>query len=611
MMDQAVDNECGAAAGTCAAPTGRQHAILRAVGEAAESFLRAEQVEPVLQAAVARLAGAAGITSAAVYFVSPSENEENGRVVAEWLDAEIEGQLGPAARADFARGRSHLPGWRTALAENRITGGTLSEVPEAERDYLISRNLLSSIAVPVMVSDSLTGVLLLSDHRRERVWSACEREALHSLGRIIGTALDRNRATRMLAALETRFDQMAAHMSEVFFLTDARTGEAIYLSPAYERIWGRSREETEKNPRIFMDAILPEDRRIMAEEVVRSAAGKDPGERQIEYRISRPDGSIRWIRNRITITVDAAGDPERISGFCTDVTEQRQLEEELRRTQRLEAMGHLASGIAHEINTPIQYIGGNLEFLREGFDTVRDALSVGRTLLAEAATVGITPERAAGYARSIDQVELDFVLDEIPRASDQAMEGVTRVTEIVRAMKDFARSDSGEPTMTDINALVLNTTTIGRHEWKYVATLETSLDPEIPWIPCHAGEVAQALLHLMVNGAQAIGAERGDDLEAPLGRILVTTRPYSDGVEIRVTDSGTGISPELRDRIFDPFFTTRPAEEGSGQGLAYVHAVIARHHGGSVLMESEPGSGSSFILRLPGRIDTANESEES
>ena len=243
-------------------------------------------------------------------------------------------------------------------------------------------------------------------------------------------------------------------------------------------------------------------------------------------------------------------------------------------------------------------VGGTERFEVRGANAVRE-------LLLEH---GMSPERAREFARSIDQTELDFVLDEIPRAGEQAAEGVTRVTEIVRAMKDFARSDNGEPIMTDINALALSITTIGRHEWKYVATLETSLDPDLPWIPCHSGEVGQALLNVIVNGAASIAARRGNDLDAPLGRIEMSTRRYGSGVEIRVSDSGVGIAREIRDRIFDPFFTTRPGE-ASGQGLTYVHAVIVQRHGGSVKVESEPGQGATFVLRLPGRVRAAGTAE--
>ena len=590
-------------------PEGRRNEILRALGRAAERFLRAERLEDTLHDAVGWLGRAAGVTRATVYLVRRSEEIVGGEVVAEWIDEGVAREMGAAAPADFQGGSAGLPRWRDALHGNRIASGTTASAPDDERRYLEGRGIRSSIALPVMVSEELDGVLLLTDHRRERTWSDCEREALHIGARIIGAALDRSRTRSLLAEVEARFDHMAEHISDVFFMTDARTHEVLYLSPSYEQVWGRSREETLRDPLAFVEAIIPEDRHLMMGDIELSAVGEGPRQRQFEYRIRRPDGAVRWIRNRVTVVPDEEGRPYRVAGICTDISEQRKLEEEVRRSHRIEAMGHLAAGIAHEINTPVQYIGGNIEFLEEGFVTLQNALRGYRALLEEAVTTGISADRAREIAAALDHSELDFVLDEAPRASEQALDGVRRVTEIVRAMRDFAQPGTGDRAPTDLNALVRNTATVARNEWKYVAGLEMDLDPQLPWIPCYGGEVGQALLNLLVNAARAIEDRRSSPRERSLGLITISTRTTPEGVEIRVRDSGTGIAPEIRDRIFDPFFTTRAVGKGSGQGLTFVHAVVVERHGGTISVESEVGVGTTFVLRLPGIVPSIDEAE--
>jgi signal transduction histidine kinase len=204
---------------------------------------------------------------------------------------------------------------------------------------------------------------------------------------------------------------------------------------------------------------------------------------------------------------------------------------------------------------------------------------------------------------SLEELEMDYLLQEIPKAIQQTLDGVGRVTRIVRAMKDFSHPGLETKSPADLNRAIQSTLTVSRNEWKYVAEMETCLDPELPPVPCFQGEFNQALLNLVVNAAHAIQESleaQGVPQGGKKGHIRVSTRRCGDlAVAVSVSDDGTGIPESLRERIFDPFFTTKPVGKGTGQGLAIVHSVIVEKHGGRIRLESAPGRGTTFRLYLP------------
>ncbi|BDU77758.1 PAS domain S-box protein [Mesoterricola sediminis] len=291
---------------------------------------------------------------------------------------------------------------------------------------------------------------------------------------------------------------------------------------------------------------------------------------------TQPDEGSVWMFEDITPRV--AADQKRL-----------RLEVQLRQAQKLEAIGQLAAGIAHEINTPSQYVGDNLKFLTDAFRDVLDAFEA-----AEAALAGtLDPAEAR---RVIDEADVAYLGTEIPRALEQSTEGIARVSRIVRAMKDFSHPGGEAMVQVDLNRSIESTVTVSRHEWKYVADLVLDLDPGLPPVLCHPGEINQAVLNLVVNAAHAIA----DAVPAGAkGTITVSTALEGDMAAIRVRDTGTGIPKAVQARIFDPFFTTKEVGRGTGQGLAIVHSVAVERHGGSVAFETEPGAGSTFILRIP------------
>jgi signal transduction histidine kinase len=287
-----------------------------------------------------------------------------------------------------------------------------------------------------------------------------------------------------------------------------------------------------------------------------------------------------------------------------DLTERKRIERErqefeiqLRQAQKLESIGQLAAGIAHEINTPTQYIGDNTRFLKEAFTSVVQLLKQYQEAVKEAESGGVRGELLEKIAQAKEEQDLDFLLQEIPSAIDQSLEGIERVAKIVRAMKDFSHPNNAEKTAIDINHAIESTVTVTRNEWKYVANLETELDRNLPAVPCLPGEVNQVILNLIVNAAHAIGdAVRGTEEK---GLIRVTTTRVGEWVEIRVADTGTGIPEQARSRIFEPFFTTKEVGKGTGQGLAITRSVVVDKHGGTITFETEVGKGTTFIVRIP------------
>jgi PAS domain S-box-containing protein len=299
----------------------------------------------------------------------------------------------------------------------------------------------------------------------------------------------------------------------------------------------------------------------------------------------------------VTSCVDL-GDKQLVTAIVRDITRRRELELQLGHAQKMESIGQLAAGIAHEINTPIQYVGDNCRFLRDVFADLDHLImaygELGRAA-AENQPVDMALQQVHELAKKID---LGFLRTEIPSAIEQSIEGTERVAQIVRAMKDFSHPGGHEKSAVNLNAAIESTIIVCRNEWKYVADVETDFDPKLPLVPCLPGEFNQTILNLVVNAAHAIRDKLGEQ-SMEKGVIGISSRADGDWVEFRVSDSGTGIPDAVREKIFDPFFTTKGVGRGTGQGLAIAYSAIVDRHGGEIKVESEVGMGTTFVLRLP------------
>ncbi|MEJ5170651.1 MAG: PAS domain S-box protein [Fimbriimonadales bacterium] len=307
----------------------------------------------------------------------------------------------------------------------------------------------------------------------------------------------------------------------------------------------------------------------------------------------------------VTITLMDGSEERRYLWSAVDVTEQRQLEAHLMQAQKLESIGQLAAGIAHEINTPTQYVSDNVRFLHDAFqDLLRAWNGLEQLVLQTAADPGVRQR----LLELREDADLDYLFEQIPSAISQSLDGLQRVATIVRAMKEFSHPNSSEKTAVDLNRALESTINISRNEWKYVAEMETDFDPALPVVHCFAGELNQVFLNLIVNAAHAIAdVVGGSDRK---GKITVATRNLGgDWVEVSVSDTGSGIPEAIRDRIFDPFFTTKPVGKGTGQGLSIAYNVVAKH-GGRIFFDTETGRGTTFHVQIPTAYEHANPQDQ-
>ena len=344
------------------------------------------------------------------------------------------------------------------------------------------------------------------------------------------------------------------------------------------------------------DLIAPEDRDRAMKNLQKTL---DEGiVRDVEYRLLGKDGSGFTGELSAALVKDHAGTPVAFVATTRDITDRKFLEVQLVQAQKLESIGRLAAGIAHEINTPIQYIGDNVHFLKEAFGTLIEGIEICSTPRESDESGPRESDRAEKAKDTNREAEVEYLTGEIPAAIEQSLEGVAQVAKIVRAMKEFSHPGTVEKTSIDINRAIESTITVSRNEWKYVAEMITDLDPGLPLVPCLPGDFKQVILNLIINAAHSV-AEAADERKNGKGTIEISTRSGGEGIEIRISDTGAGIPEAIQHNIFDPFFTTKEIGKGTGQGLAIARSVIVEKHGGTIAFETETGRGTEFIIRLP------------
>lgn len=275
-----------------------------------------------------------------------------------------------------------------------------------------------------------------------------------------------------------------------------------------------------------------------------------------------------------------------------------QTRNQLIQSQRLESIGELAAGIAHEINTPIQYVGDNTRFIRDACEDFTTVLSTCREIV-DSLESGQNPSAAVVRLRDrMSAADIPYLREEVPVALGQTLDGIERVVAIVRAMKSYANPVANQPTRTNLAKLIESTITLSRNEWKYVSVVQTDFDENLEEAECIPGQLSQVILNLIVNAAHAIEAKRDENKDADKGTISITATQEHDEIVIAVGDNGCGIKPEVADRIFDPFFTTKQAGKGTGQGLAIAKQIIDQHQGDISICRSDT-LGTVFEIRLP------------
>jgi PAS domain S-box-containing protein len=335
-----------------------------------------------------------------------------------------------------------------------------------------------------------------------------------------------------------------------------------------------------------------------------------------EDEVTRRDGSTYWLGVSIRPLFDTGGRWTHSVAVGADITAKRieahkklelqhklveEMQErgrmaiELQLAQKLESVGRLAAGIAHEINTPIQYVGDSVYFLRSAYDDINQLLDAWRQAIDH---LPATPEHSAlqlDFAASIKKYDLEFLRAEIPKSFERTFDGVERVTNIVKAMKEFAHPDEKEQSPSDLNHALKSTLLVASNEYKYLARIDTAF-AELPPVVCNIGELNQVFLNLIVNAAHAIH-DAGKDVSS--GEIKISTALDGDEAVIKISDNGCGVPVENLGKLYDPFFTTKEVGRGTGQGLAITHSILVDKHGGDISVQSTVGFGTEFTLRLP------------
>lgn len=470
---------------------------------------------------------------------------------------------------------------------------------------------------------------------RERVWSPSEIRLFKEIGRRLMDGLSLLLTFQGLKAREADYSRIVNMASEGIWVLD-ENAVTSFVNPRMAQMLGYRTEEMLGCP--VTDFMYEEDVWDFREKM---ESGFQAGPNQYERRYRRKDGEMLWVKISATADLD---DTQRFRGgfaMVTDITEKKRAEEDLRhlneeletrvkaRTRELEeshaeleetyrelklahasilqqekmaSIGQLAAGIAHEINTPTQYVSNNISFLDE---TLGDLLAGMQACLDAASAMKggtLTDGGRRALESKLEAVDFDYLKEEIPRALQESAEGLSRISGIVIAMKDFAHPSGTKLEPVDLETLIHTTIEISRNAWKMVAelTVEPASSPLI--VNGLRDELGQVLLNLIINAVDAIAGAPPAGSE--LGRIRILTRAAGDWAEIVVEDSGCGISPELQRKIFEPFFTTKAVGRGSGQGLAIAYHIVTDKHGGQLLVDSSPGRGSTFTVRLP-RCKTA------
>jgi signal transduction histidine kinase len=395
--------------------------------------------------------------------------------------------------------------------------------------------------------------------------------------------------TRELARSREQYRLIAETTRAIPFELDLAQGRFTYIGPQAQKMLGFP-EAQWKEPE-FLDVLLPRSRESNVRQQLDECM---PGTFETLCCVVTADNRV--VELRWTVACELVDDMRFLRGLMIDVTEARRMVRELAQGQKLESVGRIAAGVAHEINTSVQFISDSVRFVRHALRDVPHALADYRVLAANALSGQDVTAAAKKAAETDEAADVDYFLKNAPEALDRALEGIGRVGSVVRSMTEFAHPDSRTKADIDLNRAIRTTLNMARNEYKTVAELETDFG-DIPTVHCHAGDINQVVLNLVLNAAHAISDVV--DGTSTKGRIVVRTRAIGGYVEISITDTGDGIPEDVRGRIFEPFVTTKEIGRGTGQGLALSRGIVVDKLKGSLHFETETGKGTTFFIRLP------------
>jgi signal transduction histidine kinase len=434
-------------------------------------------------------------------------------------------------------------------------------------------------------------VLVLGCQRAlQEMHTLAEREATLELAK---SDVERQVAERTheLTVSGERNRTLIENTSAIPWEVDRDSCEIVYVAPQIKTAFAAGPAITIHHS--FLDLLHSDDRERFKDFIRHAAAGDRDRETHIDSRVVTAANQVMHVRSFVADQRERPN-ANTVCGISLDITKQKMLELELIQAQKLESIGQLSAGIAHEINTPTQFIGDNIRFLQESVGEMLDVMRRADQLLAPGRAASVS---AAELASLLSSLDLGYIQEEVPKAIVQSLDGIERISSIVGAMKEFSHP-AVDKTLHDLNRAIANTITVASNEWKYVAEVTTDFDADLPPVPVMPSAFNQVILNILVNAAHAVGANVADT-PGTKGTIRVSTRKNADWAEIRIQDTGGGIAENIKDRIFDPFFTTKEVGKGTGQGLAIAHDVIVNKHHGTITVDSHPPIGTTFIIRFP------------
>lgn len=445
--------------------------------------------------------------------------------------------------------------------------------PEAHT-FLASQYIQSCLFIPIFLGKQLAGLLRVDCCQEKKTCRADDINRIKMVADLLQENLERARDEQMRKLLDAAVQ--STHDAIIIYdqADSPENPRVAYVNPATLRMFGYSREEIiGVSPTIFYADKSNDRPPSIMDTIARSR------EFHGEAINKRKDGSEFTAEISVSPIVDSRGTVTHCISVRRDVTEQREVQRRSSLSNKLESIGQLAAGIAHEINSPAQFISDNLHFLKDAFKKFQADLPV--------ETLPIPDERKSVFTR---------LSREIPEAIADGLEGVQRIATIVQAMREFSHS-SAEKARADLNKAIATTVTVARNEWKYYADVKMEFAPDLPMVLCHIGDINQVILNLVVNSAHAIKERFGSGEK----KGIITIRTYAEGsnVKIEVGDNGNGIPDNIKDKVYDPFFTTKPQGQGTGQGLYLSHRIIVDRHKGSIGFTSTAGVGTKFTVTLP------------
>jgi len=479
-----------------------------------------------------------------------------------------------------------------------------------EKNFFKNSNVKSLILIPFFYDKNFAGYLGFFFSKNYSVFTQKDSPMFKFFSEILSTAyknylisIEHKKNEDKLLKLNHAVEQSANSI----VITDV-DGNIEFVNPKFEKITGYSQEEVlGENPRFLKSGhTKPEEYANLWRTILRGEIWKG------ELKNTSKTGETFWE----SVTISPIKNNENIIthfiAIKEDITERIRVQNQLALSQKMESIGQLAAGIAHEINTPLQYVGDNINFLSDSYKAMLDVLFDFSAFL-EDGNEYTNDEIRDFYQNKKEEMDLEFIYEEVPQALEQTEIGINKVTKIVRAMKDFAHPGTKKKAYQDLNKGIENTVTISKNEWKYVADVELNLDKNITAVFCLLDELNQVFLNMIINAAHAIAEKVGEKPEQSLrGKIYIETKkeslPEGDNIIIKFSDTGNGIEQGNINKIFDPFFTTKEVGKGTGQGLAIAHDIIINKHNGKISVESVVEKGTTFTITLP--IDEKDEGKK-